>query len=522
MQTQTQLSAERKPFATSEAYCTAIFEHLNGGSTHKMDHSEMEVHILAQSREMARLMMQDALDLASDHGPLHVVGSDGVMRTHQRRSARPLQTLVGSVSVERQTYAARGSSMLAPLDTALNLPPQSYSFGVRRHVAEQVALVSYDASIKTVYDLGAIAIPKRQAEEQTAAAARDFDAFYAQRKHAPQTDDASRDAFMVISVDGKGIVMRPDQLSGPTRKHAASKPHKLDKRLSKGEKKDRKRMAQVAAVYTVKRHVRSAEDIVKPLRHVRDVNVKPAPKPRNKRVWASIKKPMEGVNSDVFDEALARDPQRQKTWIALVDGNKQQLGDIMALAEHHKVAITPIIDIIHVIQYLWLAAWCFHSEGDKEAQKWVDVRLLSILKGQSSQVAAGIRRSATNRKLATSKRRGADRCANYLLKYRNFLHYDVYLQAGMPIATGVIEGACRHLVKDRMDITGARWGIEGAEAVLRMRALVVSGDVDEYWAYHQECEYKRNHAAYYSDNQPPELALKATQSTRYGHLKCIK
>ena len=129
---------------------------------------------------------------------------------------------------------------------------------------------------------------------------------------------------------------------------------------------------------------------------------------------------------------------------------------------------------------------------------------------------------ATHRNLAPKQRRGADRCAAYLLKYREFLRYDTYLKAGMPIATGVIEGACRYLVKDRMDITGARWSTEGAEAVLQMRALLVSGDMDEYWAYHQEREYGRNHAAYYADGKPPELLPKALESDRESHLKLIE
>lgn len=523
MQTQSQPCAQQKPFASSEAHCAEIFAALNSGSTQEMDHSTMEAHIAQQAREMARRMMQDAVDAASNGDrQLTVVGADHVERPHQRRSERPLHTVVGLVTVQRETYAARKTPMLAPVDAALNLPEKAYSFGVRRHVAEQAAQVSYDATVANVASLGNIAIPKRQAEEQTAAAAIDFDAFYAERKHRPGSECGANDELMVISVDGKGIVMRPDSLRPSTQKKAAVQSHKLSKRLSQGEKKDRKRMAQVATVFTIKRHARTANDIIKPLHHVRDVDAPPAPKPTRKRVWASLEKPMEGVNSDVFDEALARDPERNKTWVALVDGNKNQLGDIMALAEHHKVPVTPIIDIIHVIQYLWLAAWCFFKPGDGQAQTWVTEHLEGILKGQSSTVAAGIRRSATHRKLSLDARKGADKCADYLLKYKAFLRYDEYLKAGMPIATGVIEGACRYLVKDRMDITGARWSAAGAEAVLQVRALLASGDMDEYWDFHLEREYARNHAANYAEGQPPKILTEHVETARRAHLTRVK
>ena len=104
-----------------------------------------------------------------------------------------------------------------------------------------------------------------------------------------------------------------------------------------------------------------------------------------------------------------------------------------------------------------------------------------------------MRRTATNRGLSPSRRAAADTCADYLITYKAYLRYDEYLAAGFPIATGVIEGACRYLVKDRMDITGARWSVQGAESVLRLRALRASGDFEAYWAFHQDCELHRNH-----------------------------
>jgi hypothetical protein len=77
------------------------------------------------------------------------------------------------------------------------------------------------------------------------------------------------------------------------------------------------------------------------------------------------------------------------------------------------------------------------------------------------------------------------------------MDYPTALANGWPIATGVIEGACRHLVKDRMDVTGARWGVDGAEAILKLRSLISNGDFDTYWTYHLHQEQQRVHATRY-------------------------
>ena len=123
-------------------------------------------------------------------------------------------------------------------------------------------------------------------------------------------------------------------------------------------------------------------------------------------------------------------------------------------------------------------------------------------KGERVQVAAGMRRSATKRRLTAGQREPVDQCADYLRKHQSYLAYDQYLGAGLPIGSGVIEGACRHLVKDRLGLTGARWRLRGAEAVLRLRALRSSGDFDEYWRYHEAQELDRTHRQRYAVSAP--------------------
>ncbi len=267
--------------------------------------------------------------------------------------------------------------------------------------------------------------------------------------------------------------------------------------------------------------MRRAADIVHELRPG-GAPLLPRPRPEDKRVWASLEQPPAEVIRHAFAEATRRDPKQHKQWVAWVDGTPTQLGLLVGAAEGYGVVLTIILDLIHVLEYLWKAAWALFPDTAPAAEAWVSAHLEQLLLGRSSQVAAGIRRSATLRGLREKQRAPLDKCANSLLKYRAFLRYDQYLAAGFPIATGVIEGACRHVVKDRMEVTGARWSLEGAEAVLRLRSLRASGDFDEYWQCHLEQECKRHHVARYAEGKVPMPNSPAGDKGKGAHLKLVK
>ena len=198
-------------------------------------------------------------------------------------------------------------------------------------------------------------------------------------------------------------------------------------------------------------------------------------------------------------------------------GNRDQLDRVRTAAKRHRVKVTIVLDLIHVLEYLWKAAYVFHPEGSSEAEAWVTERLLWLLCGDAGQVIASIRRTATCRGLTAAVRKPADTCADYIDHYKAYVEYDAYLQAGLPIATGVIEGACRHVIRDRMEITGARWSLEGAEAILRLRSLRASGDLDAYWRHHEQRELARNHAAQYAKGKIPSLTRPRPASRRQAN-----
>ena len=501
-----QLAVVENPFDGAERALGALTERLQGAEARAMTHGQVEALIQRDGLEILRQLLQGHIDLRGlgDAGPA-VLGSDGVRRTHKDVSTRRLESVFGVVTVTRLGYRMPGVETLFPLDAELNLPPELYSHGVQRRTAVLVAKTSFDDAVADISETTGASVPKRQAEQLAARAAVDFDDFYAEREGAAQIGAATTSDILVVTADGKGVVMRKKDLLPATRKAAETRKHKLEKRVSKGEKRNAKRMATVAAVYTVARHQRAPEDIVHELDGVAAKPSAKRPRPEHKRVWARIEKSPEQVIAAAFQEGLRRDPERKKTWVALVDGNKPQIKLLHAAARQHALTLVILLDIIHVIEYLWRAARVLHEETSREAEQWVNERLLAILRGESSTVAAGMRRSATNRGLAKEKRKPIDTCANYLLKYRQYLRYDAALAAGYPIATGIIEGACRHLVKDRMDLTGARWTLPGAEAILRLRSLRASHDFDDYWRFHEARERASQHDVNYDGATVPPL-----------------
>jgi hypothetical protein len=489
----------------------AMEKHLRSPESMRNTHTELEVFVEEQGREYQRRLLQAHFELrAARERPVQVRGADGVPRNKCRPSARPLMTVVGKVEVPRLAYQAAGVPGLHPMDAALNLPEEMYSHSVRRRVAEDVAARSFDEVVVELPQTSGAEVPKRQVEELAARAAQDFDAFYATREViAEETDD-----LLVLSFDGKGVAMRHNDLRPATKKAAKAGRRKLATRLTKGEKRNRKRMAQVATIYTLSPQERTPVDILHDLRPIHDTAM-PRPRPVNKRVWASLaQSPTEVINA-AFDDAERRDPERKRRWVVLVDGNKDQLTLIQKIAKDRGICVTIVLDIIHVIEYLWKAAYAFHEDGTKEAERWVEQRLLALLQGRSAgEIAKDIRRYAARRRISVSACKPVKTCARYLVKHGQFLHYDRALAEGLPIATGVIEGACRYLVKDRMDRTGARWSLQGAEAVLRLRSLRASGDFDAYWTFHLEQEHSRNHRPSYADGRIPFPLLPARPALR--------
>ena len=454
------------PYAAAEAAFAETTAYLSSREALQMSESDLERELHRRGQALLRKLLQGHLDQRSPGeaaGP--VAGADGVERSERRVHERRVETTFGTVEVERVGYARAGHESLHPLDAALNLPAERYSLEVRRRVAEAASSRSFDEALFELSRHTGAQVPKRQAEQLAVRAAEDFDAFY-QARRAAAGEPTSEESVVVLTFDGKGVVLHREDLRQATRKAAERRRRQREqlspfKRLKPGEKKHAKRMATVAAVYAVAPFVRSVEEFLQslmprqPVTKTRKAKT-PAvrPRPVAKRVWASLEREPAEVIAEAMLEAERHDPERVKRWVVLVDGAETQLDLVEAGAAAYGVDVTVILDIIHVVEYVWKAAHVFHREQSPDAAHWAWTRVQSILEGKARQVAAAMRRAATVAGLSSDTRKPVDTCADYLLKYAPYLHYDRYLAAGFPIATGVIEGACRHLVRDRMELTG--------------------------------------------------------------------
>jgi hypothetical protein len=489
-------------FAFSRDQFESLVSFLDGTDATGLSHAELEERLAVDGRELLRRLLDDHLALRAvrEQRLEQVIGDGGVVRTRvESGHERALETVFGTVSVQRLAYRAPGVGNLHPADAALNLPVERHSHGLRKLAALEAARGSFQDATDAIERGTDVRLGKRQVEELATLAAVDFEDFYETRRPARGRPDD----LLVLSCDGKGIVMRPDALRTGTAARQARAGPKPKARLSREEQRNRKRMAEIGAVYDATPAPRTPADI---LASAAPEGYEPDPGPvaANKWLCASVVSDAAVVIARVFDEAQRRDPKHRRTWVALVDGNSHQIQRIKYEANKRSVKVTIVCDFVHVLQYLWGAVNCLQPDSEPAAlEEWVHQQAVRVLEGHATKVAGAIRRQATNARLDPTQRKLADDAANYLTTLAPYLDYPSALKSGWPIATGIVEGACRHLISDRMDITGARWGLAGAEAVLKLRALKANGEFDAYWQYHLTQERHHVHKARYHNHQLP-------------------
>lgn len=467
---------------------------------------EIEQLAVAGSRGIGLDSLQLALDgqaAAEAADPLPgLAGSDGHWRGCREKSQVSVATMLGKVTVRRIAYRSRvkGVAGLHWRDAVLNLPPCGYSWQLQRFAEMAFRAGSFQDAHDLVLAAAGVSIGKRQLEEILARAAAGADVFARDRPvpGAPVTagpDGGQAAAVLGMSADGKGVSMRPDALRGLTARKAAKREKKGRKRLGSGQKQAKKRMAETGAVF-------DSLPPDGPARTPDEIMLRPpgqpprTPRAVNKWYTCGITASCAEVITLVFAEADRRDPERKRDWLALVDGNDHQIECFREQAAARGKGITILIDFIHVIEYLWKAALAFTPPGDTRAtEDQATAWGLDILAGNSPAVIADIERQAA----AHPPRPGGEheknirKTTHYLQAKEPFLGYPAALARGWPIATGIIEGACRHIVGDRLGITGARWSLPGAQAMLWMRAIHASGDTGTYWDWHITREHQRNH-----------------------------
>ena len=406
------------------------------------------------------------------------------------RRMRPYVSAFGPTPFRRDVYAARETQRqeVVPLDAKLGMPEGNTSYLLQKWSGTKCVKQSYQESRATLLEILGFAPSVNCLEDMVSRAAEHAEVYFDEQE---PVDPTTEHEILVATSDCKGVPMR--HVDAPRTKRGDDAPRVKRKRLKKGEKNGQKRMACVGGVYSVAPFRRMPDDVLNEI--LREEQQQQRPKPQNKRLRAVLTREVAGeeVNAKdvVFDwlakEVRQRDPQKRRTVVAIMDG-EAKLRDLQEL----KIGrATGILDIWHVTEYLWKLAYCFHPEGSDEAEAFVETYLRKLLEGDVGRVIGGIRQMATKRGLSKHKCEKAQQCLNYFAQRREYMKYDEYLAAGYPIGSGVVEGACRHLVKDRMEQTGMRWRIAGAQAILSLRAIYVNDDWDAFHAHRIHTEQRK-------------------------------
>jgi hypothetical protein len=486
---------------------------LTGFLSKSSENQEVEGKIFTEGKRILNAIHQAFFDAKSrDIVVEPVIDKDSVERKHVRNNrSRIIKGIHGEVKIHRKIYRGDKTSSLKPLEGYLNLPKDKYSFALKKHAVSVACEMSYEKTQQLLMALTSNTIPKRQLEEILIKASKDYEQFYELSGYC--LDDYDPSDLLILTFDGKGIRMIPDSLREQTRV-AAKKQKKSGVRLGKGEKTNRKRMAQVAGIYTISRYFRTSDDILSSLRKTKTGQKAKRPSPQRKRIFASIERSAETVITEGIEEALRRDQDRNMSWFVLVDGCPRQIKSIEKILKAKNCKATIIMDFIHVTEYVWKAAhaiWGEKNQPDKE--EWVFEILDLILRGKAKEAVRSLYITSKIFDLSESEQKLIASCCTYLKNHYKYLKYHNSLQAGAPICTGIIEGACRYLIRDRMELTGCRWSLKGAEAMLCMRSIKVSGDFEKYWKFHCDKEKQRNHLELYKDQRLPSMAMASTKPT---------
>ena len=486
-----------QPFHGAYETCIEMTTHLSAMSKGDETHSAIEASLETDGRALLRWLLQEHWDNPGCGRVAEVVrGSDGVVHSHQRDHMETgYKSVCGAVRVARTGESQRGVSSVFPRDAQWNLPAQGYAHRLQKRVAAKAAKLAFASVAGDIATETGVRIGTRQVEQIVSAAAQDFDALYAQPCPEEVQRQAAATPLQVLTFDGKGVVMRQEALRKETRKRAEANGPTAPRGFHRQDQSNRTRMATVAGIYHIDRHVRRPHTVAQqcaPLRLVPH-NRRVAPKPVGKKRWASLEKSRQTVMETGCAEGQRRDPMHQAAWVVLVDGDLTQRADIEQTARAFGVRVVIMVDIMHVLEYLWKAAKAWWPPDAPQVAQWVGDKTLQLLQGEVKSIVRNFRRGATAKGMSATQREPMEQCATSLANHAASLNYPDSVAKGYPIATGVIEGACRHLGKDRMEITGARWGLEGGEAVLKLRALVINGDFDAYWDFHEQQEYQRNH-----------------------------
>ena len=450
---------------------------------------QVEAKLWQGMLEMGRGLLQVYFSRAGEQEVIHdrIEGPEGSYE-YRGPSHRGYVSLFGKVEVERAYYWNGDGGGLCPLDASLSLPERCYSTCVQERLSEVSVWVPEAQSVAVLERWQGLKIPKGSLQRSLSEQAAWVGAYYAQRT-APVVGE--QDSILVATADGKGIPMT----------RADSPPPQA--RRTKGQKKTAKKEAIVTALYSVAPYVRSSQDIIQallsPTPELPRASV-PRPAPSGKQTFGTLAGKAAAF-SQLTHQVAQRHADQFVHRVALSDGS-------LALQAHllnDLPDFTLVLDIIHVTEYLWQVATALYGETAPERAAWMPQALHALLDDHLDDLLAQLDRPPDT--LAPAQRDILSHVSAYLRRNRPFMDYQHYLAQGWPIGTGVVEGACRHLVKDRFEQAGMHWSMRGAQALLDLRAVAFNADWDDFQLFRRQQVHAARYHTPYPDDLPEFLAL---------------
>jgi hypothetical protein len=440
--------------------------------TATMDQMERSLfrQVLHMGYQLLRLFVMKRVESES-HAPL--VKSNQTVLPYHSQKGQDYFSIFGKLAFERAYFYAWGGSGHCPLDEALSLPEHCYS-DLLMESAELLGVEgAYGKGLQVVVRLLGLNMPELALETSVAEHSQTVKAYYHQKAAFPCAEEGP---ILVAQADGKGVPLVRRELD-------------LKVRRGKGDKKTHKKEAIATAVYTIDPYFRTPQEVLNALFKKGEPSAE-RPVPRHKQIFASLKGK---------EQAL----KRLATWVQRREGThisqRVALTDGAEPLQKHMLACLPgfplVLDIIHTVEYLWKAGTALYGETDPHRTEWVEAQTLQLLSSHTEQVIQLLDDKANSLVHNSQSARSLCRVANYFRRNLPYMDYAEYLRRGWPIGTGVIEGTCRHLVNDRMELSGMRWTIAGAGALLALRAVNENGDWEDFHTFRRARQHQNLYGA---------------------------
>lgn len=481
------IMAQERSFLKAQEQLNSLIGFVRAATKEELRIDEVERGLFAQMLALGLTMLEAFVSGAGqgDAGP-EIPQDEHVLRRSRELHTRRYVSVFGELGIARYVYARREGQKAeqVPLDAQLGLPAGEFSYVLEDWLQRLCVKESFREGVASLNMLLGLSPGIRSAERMNQHLGG-FGERYQMSQPKPKAKEEAE--IFVATADGKGVPMRrplEERVRGAARR-------------GKGEKANKKQMACVGALYSIDRFIRTADSVVDELQ--RKANAKNRPSPQHKRVWAEMTRSFEGHSykgksllfAEMAIELSERNPERAKPVVCLMDG-ESALWDVQREWIPHAVGI---LDLFHVLERLWHVSYCFHREGTADAAAFVTHRLRQLLEGKVGYVIGGLKILLGQYRLQGQKRRTVRAAIQYFENNREQMRYDEYLAAGYPIGSGVAEGACRHVVKDRMEQTGMRWTLRGAQSMLHLRVIYLNGNWDTFINYRIQREQKRLYGA---------------------------